>query len=151
MTTKKKTGTKAEAKVEAKTAADMSGAELVEYIDGAEAKMDVLREQLAEYENNLDSFKRELGRRYGLASAPIQHRRSSSGGRSSGQREAIIEYVKAEPKRADDIAAHLGKNVAAVRQTLMIMAKDGKIKSYKQDNGQYREPGKGERGGFYGL
>lgn len=77
------------------------------------------------------------------------------GRRGSGQRESLVAFIKGkgQPQNPDAIAAHLGKSgkMSSVRQTLMQMCKAGTLTSFKQDNGSYRAPKKGERGGYYGV
>jgi len=137
--------------------------ELAKTLESSKARIQQLRAEL-ESETRiaataLSRIQQLAGSLNGSVVAAMPTRGASRGkgpggkGRRGGQREAIVSYLKgsSNPQGADAIAGHLGKKVANVRQALMQMVKAGSLVSLKKDGDSFRKPGKGERGGLYGV
>lgn len=76
------------------------------------------------------------------------------GGGGKGEKStAVMDAIKANgtPMTVGEIAAKLGEPEPNIRQRAFNLTKAGQLVSFKKDGDKFREPGKGERGGYYGL
>ncbi len=116
-----------------------------------------IHEESGTFSRLLDELQRQAGSLNGTAERGPRSRgaRKVAPGRRrrGGQREAIVEFIKAkgQPQGTEAIASHVGNKIANVRQALMHMVKAGTLASFKKDGDSFRAPKKSERGGFYGL
>ncbi len=139
---------------------------LAKRLEHSRSRIMALRQELQRESDAAAGYLAELQRQVqgmngnsSAAPAPRGAARAAAGsgkrGRRGGQRDAIVAFIKGkgEPQNADAVAAHLGKTgkMGSVRQALMLMCKAGTLASFKQEDGKYRAPKKGERGGYYGI
>ncbi len=135
---------------------------LAQTLDRSRTRIQLLRAELESESRNaataLARIQQLVGNLDGAAIAPAMSgragaRRGKPVRRAGGQRDKIISFLKgkSDPQAAEAIALHVGNRVANVRQALMHMVKSGTLVSLKKDGDSFRKPGKGERGGLYGV
>jgi len=127
-------------------------------VEKLEARIGFERDVIRELVKVVDKGMNRIREAAGIVEVKPETTGSTKTGTRKGKRGAtpqIISFLKnrKDPQQAEVIAEHLGKSkkLASVRQTLGNLVREGDLVSLKKDGDEYRNPGKGERGGFYGL